>query len=138
MQHRVTRALAAAGFSVLFALTAACGGAAPEAKAPSADATGAPRVGSSGPDRHQTRRAPASTEAPKPTVAVVSAENGSTSSRVLGQQGARDQEVREELEEGRRQEEEGLSVQEPGRSSLAHFPLRRQGLPRRRAPKRFV
>ncbi len=78
MQHRVTRALAAAGFSVLFALSAACGGSAPEAKAPGADATGAPRVGSSAPDTaSDVGAAPASTEAPKPTVAVVSAENGS-------------------------------------------------------------
>jgi len=79
MQHRVTRALAAAGFSFLFALTAACGGSAPEAKAPGADPTDAPRVGSSAPDPASDSSGTAvGTDAPKPTVAaVVSADNGS-------------------------------------------------------------
>lgn len=76
MQHRGTRALAAAGFSVLFALTAACGGSAPEAKAPGVD----PIVGSTAPDPASDTSttgapAPAPADAPKP--AVVSAENGS-------------------------------------------------------------
>jgi hypothetical protein len=75
MQHRVTRSVAAAGFSLLFALTAACGGSAPEAKAPGADA---PRIGSSAPDAvSDTSGSAASTDAPKPTVAVASADNGS-------------------------------------------------------------
>lgn len=77
MQHRVTRSLVAAGFSILFALTAACGGSTPEAKAPGADATDAPRVGSSAPDPASDSSSPASADAPKPTVAVASAENGS-------------------------------------------------------------
>lgn len=79
MQHRVTRSLAAAGFSLLFALTAACGGSTPEAKAPGADATDAPRVGSSAPDPvSDGSGSAASADAPKPTLAaVVSAENGS-------------------------------------------------------------
>jgi hypothetical protein len=78
MQHRALRALAAAGFTVLFALTAACGGSAPEAKAPGSDPTNAPRVGSSAPDQaSDTSVSSASTEAPKPAVAVASADNGS-------------------------------------------------------------
>ena len=77
MQHRVTRSLVAAGFSLLFALTAACGGSTPEAKAPGADATDAPRVGSSAPDPVSDGSAVASADAPKPTVAVASADNGS-------------------------------------------------------------
>lgn len=79
MQHRVTRALAAAGFSFLFALTAACGGSTPEAKAPGADPTAAPGVGSSAPDpASDSAMAGVGADAPKPTVAaVVSADNGS-------------------------------------------------------------
>ena len=79
MQHRATRAFAAAGFSLLFALTAACGGSAPEAKVPGADPTDAPRVGSSAPDpASDSSTAGVGADAPKPTVAaVVSADNGS-------------------------------------------------------------
>ncbi len=78
MQHQLTRALAAAGFSFLFALTAACGGAKPEAKSPGANADGAPGVGSSAPDLvSDNSAAAAAADAPKPTVAVVSADNGS-------------------------------------------------------------
>jgi hypothetical protein len=78
MQHRAVRALAAAGFSMLFALTAACGGSTPEAKAPGSDPTDAPRVGSSAPDQvSDTSVSSATTEAPKPTPAVASADNGS-------------------------------------------------------------
>ena len=78
MQHRVTRSLAAAGFALLFAFTAACGGSTPEAKAPGADATDAPRVGSSAPDpMSDGSGSAASTNAPKTSVAVASADNGS-------------------------------------------------------------
>jgi hypothetical protein len=72
-----TRALVAVGFSFLFALTAACGGAAPEAKAPSVDATDILRVGSGAPDlTSDTANAGTTPEAPKPA-AVSSADNGS-------------------------------------------------------------
>ena len=78
MQHRVTRSLVAAGFSLLFALTAACGGSTTEAKAPGADATDAPRIGSSAPDPASDSSGSAvGADAPKPTVAVASADNGS-------------------------------------------------------------
>ncbi len=71
-----TRVLVAAGFSVLFGLTAACGGSAPEAKAPVADPADALRGGSSTPDlTADTGSASTTPEAPKP--AVVSADNGS-------------------------------------------------------------
>jgi hypothetical protein len=77
MRSSGTRALVALGLSVLFGLTAACGGSAPEAKAPSADATDAPRVGSSDPDLTSGTTSPSPTpEAPKPS-AVASADNGS-------------------------------------------------------------
>jgi hypothetical protein len=77
MRSSGTRALVALGFSLLFGLTAACGGSAPEAKAPTADATDASRVGSSVPDlTSDTVNAGTTPEAPK-TSAVSSADNGS-------------------------------------------------------------
>lgn len=72
MRSPGSRALSAAGFSFLLALTAACGGSKPEAKAPGADSGEAARVGSSAPDL-----SPESTsEAPR-SAAVASADNGS-------------------------------------------------------------
>ena len=72
MRSPCSRALSAAGFSLLFALTAACGGSKQEAKAPGADAAEAARVGSSAPDL-----SPESTsEAPKNST-VASSDNGS-------------------------------------------------------------
>lgn len=74
-----TRALVAVGFSFLFGLTAACGGSAPEAKAPGGDPADMLRVGSGAPDLTSdtdnagTTPAP---EAPKPA-AVSSSDNGS-------------------------------------------------------------
>lgn len=77
MRSSGTRALVALGFSVFFGLTAACGGSAPEAKAPNADATDAPRVGSGAPDPTEGTTSPSTTpDAPK-TSAVSSADNGS-------------------------------------------------------------
>jgi hypothetical protein len=81
MRSSGTRALVALGFSVLFGLTAACGGSTPEAKAPGADPTDAPRVGSSAPDltsdtSNASTTPVASPEAPKAT-AVSSSDNGS-------------------------------------------------------------
>ena len=73
MQSSGSRALAALGFSVLFALTAACGGSKQEAKAPGGDPTDAPRVGSSAPDPAPESTTP---EPAKPA-AVASADNGS-------------------------------------------------------------
>jgi hypothetical protein len=81
MRSSGTRALVALGFSFLFGLTAACGGSAPEAKAPSIDATDAPRFGSSAPDLTSDTANAGTTpgtpsEAPK-TSAVSSTDNGS-------------------------------------------------------------
>ena len=76
MRPSCTRALAAVGFSFLFALTAACGGSKQEANAPSADAAAAPRVGSGAPDLTSPETTSATPEAPKNT-AVASADNGS-------------------------------------------------------------
>jgi hypothetical protein len=76
MQHRAVRGFAAAGFAVLFALTAACGGSAQEAKAPGVDPAA---VGSAAPDPvsdTSTTGAVASAPAEAPKAAVVSAENG--------------------------------------------------------------
>jgi hypothetical protein len=55
------RALAAAGFSVLLALTTACGGSHPEAKAPETEAAAGTPVGSVAPDP-----APPAPDAPLP------------------------------------------------------------------------
>jgi hypothetical protein len=74
-----TRALIVVGFSFLFGLAAACGGSAPEAKAPGGDPADMLRVGSGDPDPTSdpanagTTPAP---EAPKPA-AVSSSDNGS-------------------------------------------------------------
>lgn len=77
MRSSVTRALVALGFSVLFGLTAACGGSAPEAKAPAVDTTDSARVGSTAPDlTSDTASADTTPEAPK-TTAVSSTDNGS-------------------------------------------------------------
>jgi hypothetical protein len=77
MRSSGTRALVALRFSFLFALTAACGGSAPEAKAPGVDAPDTPRVGSSAPDlTADTANAGTTPEAPK-TTAVSSTDNGS-------------------------------------------------------------
>jgi hypothetical protein len=77
MRSSGTRALnlaSAIGFSFLIALTTACGGSKPEAKAPSTSAAEVERVGSPSPDP-----SPESTTTPTepPKAAVVSAENGS-------------------------------------------------------------
>jgi hypothetical protein len=66
------QALSAVGFSFLIALTAACGGSKPEAKAPAPDAAEAPRVGSDTPDPSS-----ASTSEPPKNTAVASSDNGS-------------------------------------------------------------
>jgi hypothetical protein len=77
-----TRALVAAGFSFLFGLTAACGGSAPEAKAPGGDPADMLRDGSGGPDLASdtanggTTPATPAADAPKPA-AVASSDNGS-------------------------------------------------------------
>jgi hypothetical protein len=73
MQSFARSALATAGFSVLFALTAACGGSQKEAKAPGGDPTDPAAVGSSSPAPIPETTTP---EPPKPT-AVASADNGS-------------------------------------------------------------
>ena len=75
MRSSVTRAVIALGFSSLFALTAACGGSAPEAKAPTADPADGLRGGSSAPDL-PTDTAASNPEPPK-TTAVSSTDNGS-------------------------------------------------------------
>lgn len=72
MRFSGSRALSAAGFSVLFALTAACGGSKPEAKVPTTDSADAPRVGSGAPDP-----SPESTSEPPKTTAVSSTNDGS-------------------------------------------------------------
>jgi hypothetical protein len=74
-----TRALVAVGFSFLFGLTAACGGSAPEAKAPGGDPADMLRVGSGAPDLTSDTANAGTTpapEAPKPA-AVASSDNGS-------------------------------------------------------------
>lgn len=49
MRFSVSRALVGVGFSALFALTAACGGSKPEAKAPETEAANSASVGSPDP-----------------------------------------------------------------------------------------
>ena len=81
MRSSGTRALVALGFSFLLALTAACGGSAPEAKAPGVDATDTPRVGSNPLDLPSDAASGATTTAATPeppkTSAVSSTDNGS-------------------------------------------------------------
>ncbi len=74
-----TRALVAVGFSFLFGLTAACGGSAPEAKAPGGDPGDMLRAGSGAPDPTSDTANAGTTpaaDAPKPA-AVASSDNGS-------------------------------------------------------------
>ncbi len=77
MRSSGMRALVGVGFSFLFALTAACGGSTPEAKAPGADPTDAPGVGSSAPDLTSDTANAGPTPEPPKTTAVSSTENGS-------------------------------------------------------------
>jgi len=79
MRSSVPRALIALGFSTLFALTAACGGSAPEAKAPTVDPADALRGGSPTPDLapESASTTSASTAEPPKTAAVSSTDNGS-------------------------------------------------------------
>jgi len=81
MRSSVTRAVIALGFSSLFALTAACGGSAPEAKAPTADPADGLRGGSPAPDLAADSASTSTTSATNPdppkTTAVSSTDNGS-------------------------------------------------------------
>jgi hypothetical protein len=74
-----TRALVAAGFSFLFGLTAACGGSAPEVKAPGSDPADMLRVGSAAPDLTSDTANAGTTPAPEAAkpAAVSSSDNGS-------------------------------------------------------------
>jgi hypothetical protein len=78
MRMSGTRVLSAIGFTFLFALTAACGGSKPEAKAPTTDSADAPRVGSASPDLAAESTTPPASDPPKvETPAAASAANGS-------------------------------------------------------------